>query len=116
MQEWMAELKHVLQYIASQLPSSCTIEVDDEDRTETSTLVKATLIKNNLKWLKKQMEALSVTSFNIGGNLKSAEDEDKEDSASDGEQNWAKCRKLGGKDVLARLEGAYTSLPSRLAP
>lgn len=37
MEEWMEWLRAILQYIASQLPSSCIVEADDDDRKETST-------------------------------------------------------------------------------
>ena len=41
--EWMEWLRAILQYITRQLPSSCIVEVDDDDGRETSTLMRECL-------------------------------------------------------------------------
>ena len=43
MEEWMEWLRAILQYFARQLPSSCIVEVDDDDRKETSTIIRECL-------------------------------------------------------------------------
>ncbi|KAI9773954.1 MAG: hypothetical protein M1839_001966 [Geoglossum umbratile] len=43
MKMWMERLETTLRYIAGQLPSSCAVEVDDNDREETSTLIRECL-------------------------------------------------------------------------
>jgi hypothetical protein len=40
MEEWMEWLRAILQYIVRQLPSSCIVEADDDDRKETSTIMR----------------------------------------------------------------------------
>lgn len=43
MQVWIGWLQAFLQYNASRLPDSCVVEVDDDDRTETSTVMRECL-------------------------------------------------------------------------
>jgi len=38
--DWTESLGAILRYIASQLPSFCTVEVDDDNITETSVVMK----------------------------------------------------------------------------
>ena len=49
MQEWIGWLRVILQYITSQLPKSCVVEVDDDDQKETSAVMREFLPINYRK-------------------------------------------------------------------
>ncbi len=59
MEEWMEWLRAILQYIAHQLPSSCIVEADDDDRKGTSTPMRDCLPSGYRKYTLWQATSVS---------------------------------------------------------